>query len=218
MTHWHSRLAVVAFVLAVQVLGPATLVGASQQERRPAPIGSVEASQIAGVDAVVTLLKAKMSEALIIKTIQNGDTTYNLAPADVVKLQQAGASERIIEAMMAPSSATSATPVKPLLPLAAPAQAPDAAAPVPAAARTGEEKPKRPSLFERAAERLKTAAGRSADKAVTRAETSIEAAIDDASSAVDDAVDDKLGLGEEKTEATTKKVTGEPSEPGRARR
>jgi hypothetical protein len=218
MTRWNFRLVLVGAALAIQLLGHATLVAAGQRDTRPAPTGSVEASQAAGVDAVVTLLRAKMSEALILKTIQNGGAAYELAPADVVKLQQAGASERIIEAMMAPSSAAPAAPTPPSRPLAAPGRTPEAPASPPAAASTDAEKPKRGSLFGRAAERLKAAAGRSADKALTSAEASVEKAIDGASSAVDEAVDDELGVVEDKTDATTKKVTGEPSERERPRR
>jgi hypothetical protein len=217
MTRWHFGLAVAGFVVAVEVLGHATLAGASQQERHPASIASVEPSRTAGVDAVVALLTAKMSETLIIKTIQNGGTVDPLTLADVVKLQQAGASERIIEAMMAGSSAGSATPTEPSRPVPAPAGAPRATPPTPAAV-TDAEKPRRPSLFGRAAERLKTAAARSADKAVSNAEASIENAIEDASSAVDDTVENKLGSAEKKADAPAEKPTRKPSDGGTAGR
>lgn len=73
-----------------------------------------------GVDPIIALVKGGMSETLVLKTIQRGGKAYNLTPADMLKLQQAGVSETIIGAMMDPASvdasaataaAASATPV-----------------------------------------------------------------------------------------------------------
>jgi hypothetical protein len=54
-----------------------------------------------------------MSESLIIKTLQKQNKPSNLSPADLVKLQQAGVSENIINTMMDPTSAPAATPPPP---------------------------------------------------------------------------------------------------------
>ena len=94
-----------------------------------------------GVDTIISLVKANVSEALVLKTIQRQNKAYDLTPQDLVKLQQAGVSETIINAMLDPSSATAAKPAPtaaPAVPVAAPA--PPAAAPAapvaPAAPRT----------------------------------------------------------------------------------
>ncbi|NOT45359.1 MAG: hypothetical protein HOP14_12220, partial [Acidobacteria bacterium] len=55
------------------------------------------AAEPTGVDAVVALLDARMSESLILNVIQNSGETYALKPADLVRLQKAGATEQIIE-------------------------------------------------------------------------------------------------------------------------
>ncbi len=45
-----------------------------------------------------------MSEALVIKTVQSQGQAYQLTPAEMLKLQQAGASEALISAMLDPSA------------------------------------------------------------------------------------------------------------------
>ncbi|MGD0579879.1 MAG: CsgG/HfaB family protein [Bryobacteraceae bacterium] len=89
------------------------------------------------VDNVIQLVKAGMSEGLIIKTLQKQNKPMDLTPADLVKLKNAGVSENIIGVMMDPSSAPAAAPA------AAPAEAaPQAApAPVPQAAPPAEANP-----------------------------------------------------------------------------
>jgi curli biogenesis system outer membrane secretion channel CsgG len=57
------------------------------------------------VDAIIALVKGKMNENLVLKMIQTEGKVYKLSAADMLKLQQAGVSERIIEAMMNPSAA-----------------------------------------------------------------------------------------------------------------
>jgi hypothetical protein len=92
-----------------------------------------------GVDTIISLVKANMSEALVLKTIQRQNKVYDLTPDDLVKLQKAGVSETIINAMLDPSAASAAapapaaaapaatTPVAPATPKAA--SAPAASAP-----------------------------------------------------------------------------------------
>jgi curli biogenesis system outer membrane secretion channel CsgG len=95
------------------------------------------------VDNVIQLVKAGMSEGLIIKTLQKQNKPMDLTPADLVKLKNAGVSENIISVMMDPSSTPAAAPAPAAAepaPQAAPEPAPQAApdsaaqAPAPAAA------------------------------------------------------------------------------------
>jgi hypothetical protein len=51
-----------------------------------------------------------MSEALLIKTIQREGKVYDLTPAEVLKLQKAGVSEKIINLLLDREPATAATP------------------------------------------------------------------------------------------------------------
>jgi curli biogenesis system outer membrane secretion channel CsgG len=87
------------------------------------------------VDSVIQLVKSGMSEGLIIKTLQRQNKAMALAPADLVKLQQAGVSENIIGVMMDPASAPAAAAAAPAAPVPpAPAPAPEPAPAPPAAA------------------------------------------------------------------------------------
>ncbi len=75
------------------------------------------------VDAIMQLLEGGMSEALVIKTVQSQGQAYQLTPAEMLKLQQAGASEALISAMLDPSAG--ATSPAATAPPAAPAPAPE---------------------------------------------------------------------------------------------
>jgi hypothetical protein len=86
-----------------------------------------------GVDTIIALVKANMSETLVLKTIQRQNKTYDLTPNDLVKLQKAGVSETIINAMLDPSTASGA----PAPPVAPPSGAAPSATPAaPAAPRS----------------------------------------------------------------------------------
>src|SRR6478609_1616552 len=71
------------------------------------------ASSSSAVDEIVALLQGKMSKAIIVNSIQTGDVVYKLTPTDLVKLQKAGASDRIIEAMQATASKPAGPPAAP---------------------------------------------------------------------------------------------------------
>ena len=58
--------------------------------------------QLTGVDGIIALVQANMSEAFVMKRIKREGKVYNLTAADLVKLQKAGVSEKIIEFMMDP--------------------------------------------------------------------------------------------------------------------
>jgi hypothetical protein len=93
----------------------------------PAAQGNQQSASANGVDSIIALVQANMSEGLVLKTIQRQNKAYDLTPDDLLKLQKAGVSERIINAMLDPSTISNANPT----PAAAP---PPAAAPSPATA------------------------------------------------------------------------------------
>jgi len=86
---------------------------ASAQTAAPKPAAKPAAKPVSQVDSVIQLVKSGMSESLIIKTLQKQNKPANLSPADLVKLQQAGVSENIINTMMDPTAAPAATPPPP---------------------------------------------------------------------------------------------------------
>ncbi|MGH8220276.1 MAG: hypothetical protein ACREUT_17185 [Steroidobacteraceae bacterium] len=79
------------------------------------------------LDAVIQLVKSGMPDSLVVKTIQKDGKSYTLAPADVLRLRNAGVSNAVIEAMVDASPAPAAAPVAPRA--ARVAAAPAAAAP-----------------------------------------------------------------------------------------
>lgn len=96
------------------------------------------------VDQVIQLVKAGMSEGLIIKTLQKQNKPVDLTPGDLIKLKNAGVSENIISVMMDPSAApapaaapAAAEPAPQAAPEPAPQAAPEPAAPQSAPAPAG---------------------------------------------------------------------------------
>jgi hypothetical protein len=79
----------------------------------PQPAPSAVAAT-GSVDEVIQLVKGGMPEPLVIKSIQNTGKTYRVGTSELLKLQQAGVSENIIEAMMhttAPAATPATAPV-----------------------------------------------------------------------------------------------------------
>lgn len=66
---------------------------------RPAAAAQRPAAQPSGVDTVIALVKGGLSEAQVIQALQAEGKTYKLAPADLLKLTNAGVSPAIITAM-----------------------------------------------------------------------------------------------------------------------
>ena len=66
-----------------------------------------------GVDTVIALVKSGLSESMVMKTLQRQAKAYNLTPADLLKLQQNGVSETIINAMMDPGAPATAAATPP---------------------------------------------------------------------------------------------------------
>lgn len=100
-----------AATLAAQT--PAPQGGAAAPAAAPKPAAQRRpAAAAAGsgpVDTVIQLVKAGMSESMVVRTLQREGKPANLSTADLLKLQKAGVSENIINAMMDPGGAAPAT-------------------------------------------------------------------------------------------------------------
>jgi curli biogenesis system outer membrane secretion channel CsgG len=114
-----ANLAVALTLLVALALGQ---TAAPKAAPKAAPAKAAATKAPSAVDSVIESVKAGLSESLIIRTLQRENKPANLAPADLVKLKNAGVSEKIIDVMLDPASAPTA---------AAPAPAPVAAAPPP---------------------------------------------------------------------------------------
>src|SRR4051812_12597174 len=73
-------------------------VSAAAQTPAPKPLAAKPAAS-SGVETVIALVKGGMSETLVIKTLKREGKAYTLSAADLLKLQKAAVSEKIIEAM-----------------------------------------------------------------------------------------------------------------------
>ena len=98
---------------------------------------SVSAQSVARLpltnDDVIQMVKANLSENLILSQIHDGRTTFDLSTAEVIRLSTAGVSDVLIAAMRAPSVITAAPPTPPVVVL--PVTPPPAAVPVSQAPR-----------------------------------------------------------------------------------
>jgi curli biogenesis system outer membrane secretion channel CsgG len=138
-----ANLALALALLAVLALGQ-TAAPKAAPKATPVKAAAPKAGQPSAVDSVIESVKAGLSESLIIRTLQRENKPANLAPADLVKLKNAGVSEKIIDVMLDPSAAPAAAaapaPAPAPVAAAAPAPAPEpvaAAAPAPAPAPAG---------------------------------------------------------------------------------
>ena len=99
----------------------AMLLAAQTPQPPPVPKAVTRAASVrppSQVDNVIAMTKAKLSEGLIIKTLQKQNKPVNLTPAEMVKLTNAGVSETVIGVMMDPAGAPAAAAA----PVAAPAE------------------------------------------------------------------------------------------------
>ena len=98
---------------------------------------SVSAQSVARLpltnDDVIQMVKANLSENLILSQIRDGRTTFDLSTAEVIRLSTAGVSDVLIAAMRVPSVLTAAPPTPPVVVL--PVTPPPAAVPVSQAPR-----------------------------------------------------------------------------------
>ena len=124
-----ANLAVALTLLVALALGQ---TAAPKAAPKATPAKATATKAPSAVDSVIESVKAGLSESLIIRTLQRENKPANLAPADLVKLKNAGVSEKIIEVMLDPAAAPAAAAASPA---PAPAPAPvAAAAPAPAPA------------------------------------------------------------------------------------
>jgi len=65
-----------------------------------APTTSVAVQYPYGVEDVVKLSRAQISEDIIVNFVQNSGTIYNLGPKDIVNLKNEGVSDRVLNAML----------------------------------------------------------------------------------------------------------------------
>jgi len=124
-----ANLAVALTLLVALALGQ---TAAPKAAPKATPAKATATKAPSAVDSVIESVKAGLSESLIIRTLQRENKPANLAPADLVKLKNAGVSEKIIEVMLDPAAAPAVAAASPA---PAPAPAPvAAAAPAPAPA------------------------------------------------------------------------------------
>ena len=169
--------------------------------------------ELMGVDGVIALVQANMSEAFVMKRLKKEGKAYNLNAAELVKLQKAGVSEQIIEFMMDPQepSAPAATTPKP-----------DPVAAAPAAEPAGEKKEAKRGLFgrigagieersRRFGQRTAESAERTADKTAASMEDKANQKVDATQAKVDQTVETKVGVVEQKTTGTTGQSSAQPT-------
>lgn len=53
-----------------------------------------------GVDDIIKLSRAKVSEEVILTYVQNSGTIYNLSPTDIVYMRDQGVSDRVVNSML----------------------------------------------------------------------------------------------------------------------
>jgi hypothetical protein len=82
---------------------PTAAPAESQAATAPAPIAATAAAPAKlpyGVEDVVKLSRAQVSEGVILTYIQNSGTIYNLGPKEIVALRDQGVSDRVINTMI----------------------------------------------------------------------------------------------------------------------
>jgi curli biogenesis system outer membrane secretion channel CsgG len=124
-------------LMAMVLLGQAPPPAAAPKPATAAPKPAAAKPPASSVDSVIQSVKAGLSESLIIRTIQRENKPANLTTADLVKLKNAGVSEKIIEVMLDPTSAPAAA--------AAPAPPPPAPEPAPVAVSVSASTPAAPT-------------------------------------------------------------------------
>ena len=115
-------------------LGAASLVALSATAQTPAPTATTVSTPAAadaapvklpyGVEDVLKLSRAQVSEDVILTFIHNSGTIYNLAPNDIVYLRNEGVSDHVISAMLDQRTNVPAETAAQTAPPSAPATAP----------------------------------------------------------------------------------------------
>lgn len=79
---------------------PTPAVSTASTASAPATGSSVPAKLPYGVDDIVKLKRAQISEEVIVTYVLNSGTVYNLTPNDIVNLRNEGLSDRVVTTMM----------------------------------------------------------------------------------------------------------------------
>jgi hypothetical protein len=96
---------------------------AQPAEQASAPPAQQPGQQVLNNDAIIKLVKAGLSDDLIVNTIGTSTGTYDVSPDGMIALKSAGVSDRVVSAMVAKSSAP-APPAPAAAALPAPPPAP----------------------------------------------------------------------------------------------
>lgn len=89
------------------------------------------AQQALNNDSVIKLIKAGLSEDLIVSTINGSAGNYDTSADGLIALKKAGASDKVVSAIVIKGSTPAAAPVPPPAPVANPSTAPATQAPPP---------------------------------------------------------------------------------------
>jgi len=120
----------IARTLSLPLLAGGLLVmnGSLAAQTAPKKSAAAKPKPATPVDKVVKMLKAGLGEDLVVKDIVKENLKADLSSDDMIRLKEAGASDRVISAIMDPSAVGSAPAPAPA---AAPAMAPIEPPPVP---------------------------------------------------------------------------------------
>lgn len=103
-------------LLKLALIGPAFAAGLLMGQAQPAkaPVKPIvrpaKVTPVSPVDTVIELIKGGMSETLITDVIRRNGQVYQLSPANVLALRNAGASEKVIGAMLNPTAPAAPIP------------------------------------------------------------------------------------------------------------
>ena len=87
-------------IILAGVTATAQTAGTGDASLQPPPEVQAPAKLPYGVDDVLKLSRAHVSEDIIVNYIQNTGTIYNLNPQDLVYLRDQGVSDRVVNAML----------------------------------------------------------------------------------------------------------------------
>src|SRR5579864_6262839 len=104
----HDGIGSVAFALCVlAALAPCTSIGAQQPSGVKRGIGSAGGM---AVEDVVKLVRAGISEDIIVQQIRKGRRAFDLSTDQLIELKSASVSDRIIQSMLDPSRNDNVSP------------------------------------------------------------------------------------------------------------
>ena len=92
---------------------PAPAQKAAPAGAKPTPAKADSPKSASRIDDVIALVKAGFSEETVITSIRKTNKPMDLTPTEMVKLKQAGVTEKIINVLMDPSSRTSTSSSSP---------------------------------------------------------------------------------------------------------